>query len=977
MSLAAGVRLGPYEIRGQLGAGGMGEVYRAQDTRLGREVAVKVLPSELASDPERLRRFEQEARAAAVLNHPSILILHDLGTHDGAPYIVTELLEGQTLRQRLRQGPLTPADALELGVQIAHGLAAAHDKGIVHRDLKPENLFITNDGRAKILDFGLARLRSLGPVSSPESEAPTADSPTRQGVILGTIGYASPEQAQGKPVDARTDIFSFGAVLYEMVTGRRAFDGDSPVSVLSAILTGTPPAAGTLRQGVPTDLDDILERCLAKDPERRYKSAEGLRRDLAKCHDELVHHRLSLRALLRRPRTAVPAALLLVAALAGVTWLAVRGERQRTARREWVPEIARLAEARDYWPAFLLARKAEAALGEEPVLARLLEDATGSILWQVRPEGAEVYARPVRGDDTTWVRLGRAGKTALRTPRGFSVFKLAHPESEPLVTANAVQTSRGAFWFDLVPRGTQPAGMIKVKARASLLFLLYMGFEKPSAPLMEPFWMDIHEVTNREFKAFVDAGGYRKQELWKHPFVKEGRTLSWEEAMALFKDATGRPGPSGWELSSYPEGQAEYPVTGVSWYEAAAYAESVGKRLPTVRHWDAAVDIENVGFFLPESNFSGHIAAVGSHRGALNSFGLHDMAGNAREWCANATDGQRFTLGEAANGSVHFFSLLAPRPPFDRDVGNGFRCIKIIDKPVPEEFDRPIPRLASTPSHLPEPFSEAVWQTWLSFLSYPKTPLEARTELVDEAPAQWRLEKISFAAAYGGERMLAYLFLPKSVPPPYQTVVFWPGAVVVVMASSENGRNLPYGSYFEYLVKDGRAVLYPVLKGSFERGGVPGGNVIEVARRIFLSNDLLAMQIKDVSRSIDYLQSRPDIVVDKIGFLGVSGGAFMGPLACASEHRIRAAVLLGASLQFPIIGNWARRVTIPVQMDNGRFDYGPVEESQLPLFRAFATPPEHKRHLLWDSDHMISGFEKELIAKNLEWFDKYLGPVRN
>jgi dienelactone hydrolase len=458
--------------------------------------------------------------------------------------------------------------------------------------------------------------------------------------------------------------------------------------------------------------------------------------------------------------------------------------------------------------------------------------------------------------------------------------------------------------------------------------------------------------------------------------VKDGRTLSFDEAMALFKDATGRPGPSAWELSSFPDGQAEYPVTGVSWYEAAAFAESVGKRLPTVRHWDAAVNLDNVGFFLPESNFSGHMAPVGSHRGALNSFGLYDMAGNAREWCSNATDGQRFTLGEAADGSVHFFSLLAPRPPFDRDLGNGFRCIKTIDKPVPDEFERPIPPSPYTPRRLPEPFSEAVWQTWLSFLSYPKTPLEARTEFADEASPYWRLEKISFTAAYGGERMLAYLFLPKSVPPPYQTVVFWPGAVVVVMASSENGRNLPYGSYFEYLVKDGRAVLYPVLKGSFERGGIPGGNVIEVARRIFQSNDLLAMQIKDISRSIDYLQSRPDIAGDRIGFLGVSGGAFTGPLACASENRISVAVLLGAGLQFPIIANWARRVTIPVQMDNGRFDYSPVEESQLPLFRVFATPPEHKRHLLWDSDHMISGFEKEVIAKNLEWFDKYLGPVR-
>ena len=976
MSLAAGVRLGPYEIRGQLGAGGMGEVYRAFDPRLGREVAVKVLPPEFASDPERLRRFEQEARAAAALNHPGILILHDLGTHDGAPYIVTELLEGQTLRQRLREGPMTPAGALELSVQIANGMAAAHGKGIIHRDIKPENLFITNDGRVKILDFGLARLRSLGPTAAADSEAPTVDSPTRQGMILGTIGYASPEQAQGKPIDARTDIFSFGAVLYEMVTGRRAFDGDSPVSVLSAILTGNPPAAGALRPGVPTDLDGILQRCLKKDPERRYGSARDLCKDLEKCLDTLLHRRISLRALLRNPRTAIPAVLVLVAAVAGATWLGIRSARQRTARKEWVPEIARLAEARDYWPAFLLARKAEAALGEDPLLARPLEDATSRVAWLVRPEGAEVYARPARGDDSTWVRLGRSGKTPLRTPRGFSAFKIAHPQGDTLVMATSVQTSSGKLWLELTPRGTQPPGMIKVGARAPLLFLLYLGFEKPSVPFTDAFRMDSHEVTNREFKAFVDAGGYRQRELWKHTFAKEGRTLPWEEAMALFKDATGRPGPAGWELSSYPEGRAEYPVTGVSWYEAAAFAESVGKRLPTVRHWDAAVDIENAGFFLAESNFSGHLAPVGSRSGALNRFGLYDMAGNAREWCSNATGDQRFTLGEAADGSTHYFTRLVPRPPFDRAPGNGFRCIKPMDKPVPEEFERPLTPLPSVPSRLPEPFSDAVWKTWLSFLSYPMTPLEARIELVDEAPSHWRMEKISFTAAYGGERMLAYLFLPKNVPPPYHTVVFWPGDAVVIMVSSENGRNLPYGSYFEYLVKDGRAVLYPVLKGTFERGGTPGGNPIEIGHRLFQSNEILAMQAKDISRSVDYLQSRPDIAGDRIGFLGVSGGAFKGPLACASENRIKAAVLVGAGLPFPIIANWAHRVTIPIQMANGRFDYSQVEESQVPLFRAFATPPEHKRHLLWDSDHMISGYEKEVIAKNLEWFDKYLGPVR-
>src|SRR5215467_5204733 len=224
MTLIAGSRLGPYEILSPLGAGGMGEVYRAKDPRLGREVAIKVLPSSISSDADRLRRFEQEARAAGVLNHPNITAVHDIGSYDGAPYIVTELLVGETLRSRLSTGPLPVRKAIDYGVQIARGLAAAHEKGIVHRDLKPENVFVTRDGRLKILDFGLAKLTQVEG-SGSVSKLPTATEP---GVVLGTVGYMSPEQIKTGPVDARSDIFALGVILYEMLSGQRPFRGDSP-----------------------------------------------------------------------------------------------------------------------------------------------------------------------------------------------------------------------------------------------------------------------------------------------------------------------------------------------------------------------------------------------------------------------------------------------------------------------------------------------------------------------------------------------------------------------------------------------------------------------------------------------------------------------------------------------------------------------------------------------------------------------------
>ena len=270
-SLAAGARLGPYVVTEALGAGGMGEVYRARDTRLERDVAIKILPAPLAQDTDRRARFEREARAVAALSHPNILAIHDVGLHEGTTYAVTELLEGETLRQRLESGAMPPRKAVEIGVQIANGLAAAHEKGIVHRDLKPENVFVTRDGRVKILDFGLAT--ELG-TTSPDS--PTIAGGTEPGMILGTVGYMSPEQVRGTQVDQRTDIFALGAVLFEMLTGRRAFRRDTAAETMTAILKDDVPELSTSGSPVPQGLDRIVRRCLEKNPDERMQSARDI-----------------------------------------------------------------------------------------------------------------------------------------------------------------------------------------------------------------------------------------------------------------------------------------------------------------------------------------------------------------------------------------------------------------------------------------------------------------------------------------------------------------------------------------------------------------------------------------------------------------------------------------------------------------------------------------------------------------------------
>jgi eukaryotic-like serine/threonine-protein kinase len=276
MNLTTGARLGPYEIVAPLGVGGMGEVYRARDSRLKREVAIKVLPPAVSLDADRLRRFEQEALATAALNHPNILAVFDIGTHEGAPYVVSELLEGETLRDRLRSGSIAVRKALDFALQIAHGLAAAHEKGIVHRDLKPENLFLTKDGRIKILDFGLAKLTQSG----SGGHAPTMTHVTEVGTVLGTAGYMSPEQVRGAAVDARSDIFSFGAILYEMISGKRAFHRDTAADTMSAILKEDPPEFSETNRNVSPALERIVQHCLEKNPEARFHSASDIAFDL-------------------------------------------------------------------------------------------------------------------------------------------------------------------------------------------------------------------------------------------------------------------------------------------------------------------------------------------------------------------------------------------------------------------------------------------------------------------------------------------------------------------------------------------------------------------------------------------------------------------------------------------------------------------------------------------------------------------------
>ena len=345
MALAAGTMLGQYEIRSPLGAGGMGEVYRARDTVLKRDVAIKVLPADWSRDPERLHRFELEAQAAATLNHPHIVSMFHVGQHDGGPYIVTELLEGETLRDRLRRGPIPLRKAVDCGVQIAHGLAAAHEKGIVHRDLKPENLFVTKDGRVKILDFGLAKLIPT-PAASADGGTVTLEE-TEPGVVMGTVGYMSPEQVRGQTADPRSDIFAFGAVLYEMVTGKQPFRKPTKAETMTAILNEEPASISQVVPSTPPGLQRVVYRCMEKNPAQRFHSAHDLAFALEALSESGISSPSAARSQVgaqpNRLRIVVVGVALLVALAIGLGWWAWThkpSEKHETVQRQLTASTA-------------------------------------------------------------------------------------------------------------------------------------------------------------------------------------------------------------------------------------------------------------------------------------------------------------------------------------------------------------------------------------------------------------------------------------------------------------------------------------------------------------------------------------------------------------------------------------------------------------------------------------------------------------
>jgi serine/threonine protein kinase/formylglycine-generating enzyme required for sulfatase activity/dienelactone hydrolase len=1026
VGLEPNLQIGDFRLERRLGSGGMSVVYQALQISLNRRVALKVLPIGLAGGASAVERFHREARAAAKLRHPNIVTIHAEGAESNICYFAMEMIDGQGLDEviaEVREARLAkssppmgpdadvaeaPADAeteitsrgpsvlrdcksqaeyfnavARLVSEVADALHYAHSEGIIHRDVKPSNLMLARDGRLVLLDFGIARITKEQAV-------------TLTGAFLGTPRYMSPEQIAGghDKIDHRCDIYSLGVTLYELLTLEPPFDGDTQQQVIGQILSRDPRPPRHIDPRIPTDLETICCKAMAKDADRRYHSAGELAEDLRRYLDGRVIQakragsveRL-LKFVRRRAVTVALAAGVVIATVfaATITW---RHYTMQWAQQHAMAEIDQFLGAKDYFHAFILAQRVERLIPDNPVLAARWPRLSREYTILTTPLGAKVYIGEYPDKSSRWDYLGRSPIEHARIPfgtyrwriekAGCTTLEVVRSNDLPSPWVDPASPPTGHLGFALHRKGDFPTDMIWIPSSELQQYEIFHG--QRTIASMPAYLIDKYEVTNRQYKEFIDRGGYARQEFWQEAFVKDGQILSWPQAMDLFHDKSGNPGPAGWKNGAYPPGQGDYPVGGLNWYEAAAYARFRGKDLPTVFHWLLAAGVDDSPYGIARySNFDGVPAPVGHYAG-MGKFGLSDAAGNVREWCCNAVEGQnelRGILGGACSDNEDVFVAGEVRSSWDRDAGNGVRCVLYPEgrQTVPNMASCAVQRKHRDWEHF-TPVSDEVFDSYLStWYKYDRTELNSRVESVGQDLYVCKWERITFDAAYANERVIAYLYLPNGAKPPYQTIVWHPGDEARDSPWDEKARRQEMTA----ILQSGRAVIVPFYKGTYERRlekpFSPPDSI--------LSRDLYVHASQDMRRTIDYLETRKDIDVGKLAFVGISSGGQIGPLMIAVESRFKAGILLLGGIcaceRHPACdpANFAPHVKVPILMINGRQDsLFPYETAQKPLFDLLGTPEPLKRHILFPGGHGIpSEYRQQYHGEIVKWLDQYLGPT--
>ena len=644
-----------------------------------------------------------------------------------------------------------------------------------------------------------------------------------------------------------------------------------------------------------------------------------------------------------------------------------------------LPAIQKLVDENFRPPlqAYEMAVEAKKIIPNDSALIKLWARLTVTIPIETNPAGAEIFWKDYSKLEMNWISAGTTPLKEATFKRnylrikiqkaGFQTIDYAGPWAYALLGEDIAKLKLDAT-------GSLPENMVRIPLKKTDMYIV--GVEEYGNRNVGEFLIDRFEVTNQQFKEFVDAGGYTDKLFWQFPFYTEGKKLSFESAIANFVDRTGRQGPANWEAGSYPDGQKDHPVTGVSWYEAAAYAAYAKKKLPTIFHWSVVAETSRTEFIVPLSNYNGKgTTEVGSLPG-FSSFGVYDIAGNAREWCSNETADRehRFILGGGWNDPTYSFNDAYMQSAMDRSLANGFRCIKELPGDSTLENLNVKVEMAFRDYRKEKPVDDKTFDIFLRQYAYDKIPLRDSVKLI-ATKEFYTVEKITFAAAYNNERMQVYLYLPKNAKPPFQPILFFPGSGDIFSRKFDVDAAM---FRLDFILKSGRALVIPVYKGTHERHDELKSDLQD--ETVFYKDHVI-MWRKDIGRTIDYLETRKDIQADKVGYLGWSWGGFMGGIMPAVEKRIKAVVLNVGGMEMhkalPEADqiNFIPRINQPVLMLNGKHDmFFPVETSQKPMFDLLGTPKKDKKIFIFESGHLVP--RTDFVRETLAWYDQYLGAVK-
>lgn len=888
-----------------------------------------------------------------------------------------------TLKELLKKPGEIEKIPLKTRLELIARLAAA--PGSVHAPAKPEGNKVP--GR-KVPD----RLEPLE-MSDVDAGGYGLDQHVSQ-ILMDSVSalgsnamlYAAPELQKGRSSSPRSDVYALGVLLYQVVVGdlSRPLDADWKAAVKDDVL----------REDIAACVEALPEKRLASPYEltRRLATLDERRRVLLPLSTLRKIDGPSLRHRKRRWLAYGFAMAVILALLALPAWYYQKVSRAEAAKKEAyqtnLPKIRELLEQEKYVAAYGLACETEKVIPDDPSLEQYIQDATSTFDIETMPAGARVSYRPYSDAKRPWVELGTTPIKDAVVPVGmtrFRIQKTGYAERElvrPVVPRNSLSAGfkkrtgiSEALQFNLYEKNRVPEGMVPVDG--CRFFVAVKGIPLRQAIVNGPFFIDRLEVTNRAYREFVSLGGYGDPKYWKEEFRKDGEAVPWTEAMKAFVDRTGRPGPATWELGNYPEGRDNYPVSGISWYEAAAYARFRGKTLPTIYHWARALFTRNdqvtplTPWLIPQSNIEGTaVAPVGRYPGTGSS-GAGDMAGNVREWCWNADEENRYCLGGCWKDPAYLINDSCVPSAWDRSEGNGVRCaLYPEDAPPSEAHLKPADLRFYDPYAIP-PLSKESLEALKPMLDYKKGPLHPVVESRKSGGEGWVRETVTIDATYGNERLIIYLDLPDRCKPPYKAVIYWPGANALYQPKFS--RNFLWEPW-DLIPKHGRAFISPIYSNCFERGGgKPFGKKKTAVQRWF-------DRLNDLRRTIDYLETRRDIDTRSLAFLGLSWGGLEGPKIPPYEERIKTLILVSGGFFMPMA--WKKPdalvhglTDIPVLMLNGKYDFVmPVKTHQKPLFELLGTPPEHKKHVIYDCGHLPlprAPMMKEIFA----WLDKYQGPV--